>query len=211
MQAMTIGSKGVDVRKCVFLVIGFEVLIVILAIGFYGYTTEALQAIARYSGRLSLLIFSIIFILQSNPVLINEWLSRHFYFVFCVAHGIHLIELLAYVRASETKLIPLRVAGGALAYLLIFIMPVIHLLFTKGRISQKVHSTLSQVYLYYVWFIFLMAYIPRVQGKLPNAGGTFTEHVLLLIFVLAILVVRVVYISKQRLRSQNQNASSLNK
>lgn len=206
MQAISVGNKGVSVTKCLFLVIGFEVLIIILAIGYYGYTVEALQAIARYSGRFSLLIFSIIFILQSNPVLINEWLSKHFYFVFCVAHGIHLVELLAYVWASETKLIPLRVAGGALAYALIFIMPVIHQLFIQERISRKAYTASSQVYLYYVWFIFLMAYIPRVQGKLPNAGGTFTEHVLLLIFVLAILVIRVVYISKQRLRSQNQNA-----
>jgi hypothetical protein len=202
---MSIGNKGVSVGKCLFLVIGFEALIIILAIGYFGTTVEALQAITRYSGRFSLLIFSVIFVLQSNTELINDWLSKHFYFVFCVAHSIHLAELLAFVTISESQLIPMRIAGGALAYVLIFIMPFIHLLFTKGRISQKAYAVSSQVYLYYVWFIFLMAYIPRVQGKLPNAGGTFTEHVLLLIFVLTALVGRVLYVSKLRLRSQHQN------
>lgn len=201
MQTVSTANRGVDVSKSLFLVIGFEVLIIILSIGYYGYTVETLQAITRYSGRFSLLLFSAIFILQTNPSLINDWLSRHYYFVFAVAHGIHLVELLAYVTASETKLTPVRVAGGAFAYVLIFVMPVIQVLFSKGRISEKNYFVSNQVYLYYVWFIFLMAYIPRVQGKLPNAGGTFTEHVLLLIFVLASLALRVIYIFKLRLRS----------
>jgi hypothetical protein len=206
MQAIPIGNNGASVRKCLFLVIGFEILIIILAIGYYGYTVDALQATARYSGRFSLLIFSGIFILQCNPGLIHDWFSKNFYFVFSVAHGIHLIELLAYVRLSETKLIPLRVAGGALAYGLIFIMPVVYILLTKHLISQKVYSALSQVNLYYIWFIFLMTYIPRVQGKLPNAGGTFIEYVSLLIAVLAILVIRVAYLWTLRWRPHNQNA-----
>jgi hypothetical protein len=203
MKVVSIEKEGVSVKKCLFLTVGFEVLIIILAIGYYGYTTNALQAIARYSGRLSLLIFGMTFILESQPFLLRDWLSKHYFFVFAVAHGIHLIELLTYVSASGTRLIPYRIAGGALAYALIFIMPFVHFLSHKQQISQRTFSIWNQVYLYYVWFIFLMAYIPRVQGKLPQAGGTYAEHVLLLIFVLALLIARITFISKPRNTSGN--------
>jgi hypothetical protein len=198
MKVVSIEKKGVSVKKCLFLTVGFEVLIIILAIGYYGYTANALQAIARYSGRLSLLIFAMIFILESQPFLLRDWLSKHYFFVFAVAHGIHLIELLMYVSVSGTRLIPYRIAGGALAYAIIFIMPLIHHLFHKQQIAPKTFSKWRHVYLYYVWFIFLMTYIPRVLGKLPQAGGTYAEHVLLLILVLAILAVRVAFILKPR-------------
>jgi hypothetical protein len=191
-------NKGVSVKKCLFLVAGLEVLIIILAVGYYGYTNDGMQAVARYSGRLSLFIFSAIFLLENNSNLIRNWLSKEFYLVFAVAHGIHLIELLLYVTASGTKLIPVRIAGGAFAYALIFIMPVIQRMYTSARIGKRSFHIWSQAYAYYVWFIFLMAYVPRVQGKLPQAGGTFAEHLTLLIFVCLIMFARVILLSKQK-------------
>lgn len=95
-------------------------------------------------------------------------------------HGIHLVELLLFVSSSGIKLIPIRVAGGFLAYAYIFLMPLLQFLREKGKIAVKTFSTLEVIFVYYIWLIFFLTYLPRVQGKLPLAGGTFSEQVALL-------------------------------
>ena len=84
-------------RKIIALFIGLEVLIIVIALLFDGYSLNALQTITRFSGRLSLLLFSAIFLFYNRP-LITEWLSDKFYLLFAVVHGIHLVELLLFVR-----------------------------------------------------------------------------------------------------------------
>jgi len=59
-------------------------------------------------------------------------------------------------------------------------MPFLQSLREKGKLETKTFSTLEVVFVYYVWLIFFLTYLPRVQGKLPLAGGTFGEHVALL-------------------------------
>lgn len=158
-----------------------EVGIALLAVINYGINLEALQALTRFSGRASLFIFSLIFLFQDHQFTkIKSILSSKYYLVFAIAHGIHLIELLTYVYLSGIPLVPIRLAGGFLAYLLIFIMPWIEIQFQQAKITSKQFSFLTLIYLYYVWLIFFMTYLPRVQGTLPNAGGSYTEHVILL-------------------------------
>jgi len=169
-----------------------ETGVIVLALLNHGWTIEGLQAVARYSGRLSLFVFSIIFLLHHQP---NNWLTRilseKYFLIFAVAHGVHLVELLSYVYISGTELIPYRLAGGMLAYSLIFIMPVVHQRYTEGRVTQKRYSQFSLIYLYYVWFIFVMTYVPRVMGTLPNAGGSYGEFVALLGWVFFMLGIKV--------------------
>jgi hypothetical protein len=88
---------------------------------------------------------------------------------------------------AQADLIPVRIAGGFVAYLIIFIMPWVQSQYRKGKITTSKMATFENVSLYYIWFIFLMAYIPRIMGKLPNAGGAFIEHLTLFIWVLFIL------------------------
>jgi hypothetical protein len=94
-----------------------------------------------------------------------------------------LIQLLAFVYLSGNELIPIRLAGGFLAYVLIFAMPYAQYRFEFQKISIKAFSRLNLVYLYYVWFIFFMSYLPRVRGQLPDVGGSYSEFVVLLAWV----------------------------
>ncbi len=180
-------------KRSLFLIIILELLVAALGISFYGWNIEGLQATTRFSGRLSLLIFSIIFILlpyQADKL--STILSEKFFLVFAAAHGIHLIELLSYIHFSGGTFIPARLAGGALAYAMIFIMPFIY-----ERIAGNKKLITQNVYLFYVWFVFFMTYLSRIQGKL-QVGGSFPEFVTLFSWVCILLVIRIVLLFNQR-------------
>lgn len=175
-------------RKVIVLVVILEFLIGAYAYFNYGFALEGLQAVTRYSGRLSLALFSIIFILlPQNELRAANIISSKPFHVFAVAHGIHLVELVTYVSLSGNDLIPIRLAGGFLAYAMIFAMPVIQDRHISGNITSKKYLIFQTVYLYYVWFIFFMSYLPRVQGKLLNVGGSYWEFVVLLSWVCMLL------------------------
>lgn len=145
----------------------------------YGYTIEALQATTRFSGRFSLFIFSILF-LSNHPKDTYPLLSKKPFHIFALAHGIHLVELLTFIILSGTPLILYRVAGGFLAYSMIFLMPILADRYEKATLSEKKFNLAGMVFQYYVWGIFFLTYLPRVRGSLPNVGGSYIEHVILL-------------------------------
>jgi hypothetical protein len=158
-----------------------ETLVILLGVINYGWTLEGLQAVTRYSGRVSLAIFSIIFLFHRHPVVnLKRVLSDKFFLVFAIAHGIHLFELLSYLHFSENPVIPIRIAGGFVAYAMIFAMPFIQKKHEELKITDTRFNQVALIYLYYVWFIFFMTYLPRVRGTLPNVGGSYKEFVILL-------------------------------
>jgi hypothetical protein len=158
----------------------------------------ALQTTTRFSGRLSLLLFSAMLLLKAYPSRLQGRLSDRYYQLFGIVHGIHLAELLIYVHLAHTKLIPYRLIGGFIAYLFIFIMPWLAAIYRAGRIREGKFRITENVYFYYVWFIFFMTYFSRVRGKLPNPGGTYTEHVALFGWVLIALILRLVIRFRKR-------------
>ena len=169
-----------------------EVGIALLAVINYGATLESLQAVTRFSGRASLLIFSLIFLFQNHKHLnVKSILSEKYFLIFAIAHGIHLLELLSFVYLSGTPLIPIRLAGGFMAYVLIFIMPYAQIMFERNKLSLKTFSSLTLIYLYYVWFIFFMSYLPRVRGTLTNVGGSYSEFVVLLAWVSILMGIKL--------------------
>jgi len=167
-------------RHAFTLMIILELAVIALGVSLYGWTVDGLQAATRFSGRISLLIFSVIFLTKNK-----------FYLTFAVAHGIHLVELLSYVYLSGNSFNPIRAAGGMIAYAMIFAMPVAQLSYDKGKLTSKTLNVVTQVYLYYVWFIFIMTYLPRVMGKFPNAGGSQTEFMILFAWVCLMIVIRL--------------------
>ncbi|WKZ60357.1 MAG: hypothetical protein QY309_02505 [Cyclobacteriaceae bacterium] len=175
-------------RNAVISVILLECLVAAFAFYLYGQSLEALQAVTRYSGRVSLLIFSIMFLLlPQHEITLERLLSPRPFLIFALAHGIHLVELITYVYLSGNELIPIRLAGGFLAYALIFAMPFIKGYAQMGKITVGRYKIAQTIYLYYVWFIFFMSYLPRVQGKLVNVGGQYWEFVVLLAWVCMML------------------------
>ena len=179
---------SMKVRTAIFLAVGAEVAVAALGVNNYGWSLDGLQATTRFSGRLSLFIFSFIFLLhpKEKPTL-SFYLSDGYFLIFAIAHGIHLFELLTYVSMSGIVLVPYRVAGGFLAYSMIFIMPWFQRQADLLKISASVFQTLGLVYLFYVWLIFFMTYLSRVSGDFPNAGGTHSEHVALMGWVCVML------------------------
>lgn len=174
-------------RKAVIAVVVLEILLAAFALSFYDVSLTALQAVTRYSGRLSLVMFSILFLILPNRQRLTAILSEKPFLVFAIAHGIHLAELLTYVYLSGNELIPIRLAGGFVAYVLIFAMPLFQYRYEKGLITETHFKVALTIYQYYVWFIFFMSYLPRVQGKLPNVGGEYWEFVVLLAWVCTML------------------------
>lgn len=166
-------------RNAVFICIIVEVSLGALGVINYGWSIEGLQATTRYSGRFSLLLFSIIF-LANRPADIYSWLSKKPFHIFALAHGIHLLELLTFLYLSGTDIIPYRIAGGFVAYLLIFLMPILADRLEQGRFSEKEFSIMIIVFQYFVWGIFFLTYLPRVRGLSTSVGGGYIEHVVLL-------------------------------
>ena len=163
------------------LILLLEMLAILLGVISYGWTLEGLQAVTRFSGRVSLGIFSAIFLFYNHPVInVKRVLSNKFFLVFAIAHGIHLFELLSYIYFAELPLIWYRLIGGFVAYSLIFVMPWIQEKYEKGALTEKRFNQAALIYLYYVWFIFFMTYLPRVRGTLPHVGGSYKEFVVLL-------------------------------
>ena len=173
-------------RNAVVICIVVEVGIAALGIINYGWNVEGLQAITRFSGRFSLLIFSILF-LANHPSDTHLWLSKKPYHLFALAHGIHLAELLTFLYISEIPVIPYRLAGGFIAYSLIFLMPILSDRVDRGTLGEKKFRIVRIVFQYYVWSIFFLTYLPRVRGMLPNVGGSYVEHVALLGWVSLLL------------------------
>lgn len=163
------------------LMLVLEMLALALGVVSHGWSLEGLQAVTRFSGRVSLAIFSFIFLFYSHPVVnVRRILSDKFFLIFALAHGIHLAELLSYLYFSGSPIIPVRLLGGMAAYAMIFAMPWIQYQFERQKVTEKRFNQAALIYLYYVWFIFFMTYLPRVRGELPNVGGSYKEFVILL-------------------------------
>jgi hypothetical protein len=181
-------------RNAILLVLAGELAVAALGINNYGWNIEGLQATTRFSGRFSLFIFSFIFLLYpKDKGVLKFYFSENFFLIFAIAHGIHLMELLSYVTLSGTPLVPYRVAGGFLAYILIFLMPLFHARADTGKLSVIRYHSIGTFYLFYVWLIFFMTYVGRLRAELPNAGGTQEEYVTLIGWVILMLGIRIVY------------------
>ena len=190
------------VRTAILLAVLAEVAVAALGVNNYGWTIDGLQATTRFSGRLSLFIFSFIFLLYpGNQAILEKYFSGNYFLIFAVAHGIHLIELLNFVYWSGTELVPYRVAGGFLAYLLIFIMPWVKFRLEKNKISDARFNTLTTVYCYYTWFIFFMTYIARLNGSFANAGDSHAVHITLMGWVCVILGIKLIGVIANKSKS----------
>jgi hypothetical protein len=149
-----------------------------------GPTLVGAQGAARWTARCGFAFFALAFAAPALVVLLpapgtralaaREWPLTQ---AFIGAHLVHLAALLVYVSLAGHDLDPLRLAGGVLAYGLLGLV-----LFRPGARSWA---------FFYVWFVFFMTYWPRVQGRLPDAGGDPRGFPFLLAVVLSLLVLRL--------------------
>ncbi|MEL6925472.1 MAG: hypothetical protein AAFO94_15595, partial [Bacteroidota bacterium] len=134
---------------------------------------------ARYSGRLSLFVFLYTFYLFARsypaPVADNQPL-RNWIRLFAVLHLIHFGFLATSVYLNAVPLEAVKLAGGALAYLMIVLAPF------------KLHQLkfpFQLVYFYYVSIVMAMTYIARLKGDFEGAEPFWFHYVGLGLVLLA--------------------------
>jgi hypothetical protein len=135
-----------------------------MSLALFGWTLAGAQAATRWSARVSLVLFALAFAGPGWNALVpsrgagtipgQEWpLSL----AFAGSHLVHLVTLAVFVSLSGLHLAPLRLAGGALGYALLFLV--------------ILHPAARSGVFFYLWWFFLTTYLPRVRGTLPSAGG----------------------------------------
>jgi hypothetical protein len=177
------------------LLVGILLEILILSISYLEANhniTYFFQASARLSGRVSLFFFGLLFVYATlKPSNTDTEILQTKYILarnFAVLHVIHWFLLAAAVSMSNFEIVPFRLAGGALAYLMIVLMPFI--------IKKKILPNLSlnsvfTIYLPYVWLIFFMTYLTRIQGKAKDVTGAMITYKILIIFTLLLMFWRI--------------------
>ncbi len=186
------------VRVVWILYLGLILELVILLVS--GYQTENLtiffQSCARYSGRVSLLLFSFAFLFY--PIIRGrseiETHQRKLVLYFAIVHLIHFGFLATYIYLSQSELIPVRLAGGALAYLLIIVYPII-LSFKPA--AKFWNNFFPLVYYYYVWLVFFLSYLPRIRQQLPDVSGNLETYYVLFVYVILLLLVQLFLMQKR--------------
>ena len=181
--------------------IGLEILVMLLAyIESQGDTTLFFQASARLSGRVSLLFFLFYGIyatrhpsveIDSVALSVKTMLVRDF----AIIHVIHWVFLAIAVKLSGFELVPFRVLGGSLAYLMIVLMPFIY---QKKLLLNVSLVTMQHVYIFYVWLIFFMTYLSRVRGQTPTATGNMTAYWVLIAVTAAFLAWRIIKMFQEK-------------
>ncbi len=142
---------------------------------------DIFRYVARYSGRLSLIIYLFCFYqyVCSFERLKNIQNTKTAVSIFCILHLIHFVFLVLSLYFNELPLIPFKIAGGFLAYIFIIIYPLI-----IDKISKSIYHI---IYFYYVGIVMLMTYIARIRGEFIGAEPELFHYVALILLLIAFL------------------------
>ena len=136
---------------------------------------------ARYSGRLSLIIYLYCFYKFYRAFLNSDNLKRvkDLVFIFGVLHVIHFGFLALSVYLNNLPIIPVKITGGALAYLMIIIYP-----FIIEKIKKPIYHL---IYFYYVGIVMLMTYVARIKGDFEGAEPEIFHKIAFIFLILVFL------------------------
>ncbi len=161
-----------------------EVLIFFVCYLYFDNIVEVFRHSARYSGRVSWLFYLLIFYffartynVQNKQVLEN---LRALVTVFCVMHLIHFVFLAANIYLSDIPLVPVKLLGGGLGYLLIVAFPIFFHKITNNPIRL--------IYFYYLGIIILATYLARIKGDFEGAQPSVIHYVGLTSILIAFMV-----------------------
>ncbi len=184
------------------LIVGIITELIIFLISYYLHPelNETFRYAARYSGRLSLMIFLLSFYLYTvsfpKPLKGNIQL-QNFIKLFAILHVIHFCFLATNVYLNNIELVPIKLLGGFLAYLMIVIAPF------------KLHSvSLAKqlIYFYYVSLVMVLTYVARVKGDFEGAEPFWFHYFSLIVLILCCIVFGwMVYINKNRQEGGSYN------
>lgn len=146
---------------------------------------------ARYSGRLSLIVylvcfyhFTFSFIKKKSIYKLNQSVI-----IFCVLHYIHFIYLALSVYLNDLPIIPSKLTGGFVAYLMILIYP-----FVINKIKKNIFHF---IYFYYVGIVMGITYLERIRGNFEGAEPELFHYIGLVSIIIS-LVAFGLYLNKYR-------------
>ena len=177
----------------------------IAAFGAFGTGIDGLQALARYSGRASMLLFAMIFAIAPWHRLARSETSklalrrrRHLGLAFGSHHLVHLAFLITYNAAAGNEITLDRAAVGVLGYLAIVVMMATSTDAAVARLGAKNWKRLHRTCLWYIWLVFFLTYASRLAGKVPNPGGGTLEYVACVSIVLGVATLRIAAFATRR-------------
>lgn len=141
----------------------FELLILVWARNIDSDPAAIFQLAARYSGRLSLVYFLLPWWLYmlANKQDFFQLLQKPLR-TFAVLHLIHFIFLALNVHLNAIPLIPVKLIGGTLGYIMILFIP-----FLRHPIKFK--KELYNGYFLYVGVVMILTYISRIKGDFEGS------------------------------------------
>ena len=143
--------------------------------------SETFRYSARYSGRLSLIVYLYCFYVFSKEFEGNKYnKTKKVVLLFSVLHLIHFIYLAFSVWLNELPIIPYKLLGGFIAYVLIIIYPLL---------IDKIKKTIYHIiYFYYVGIVMAVTYLARIKGEFIGAPTELFHYfgfsIVILIFIL---------------------------
>jgi hypothetical protein len=159
-------------QASLFLALAGNMAVVLHALS--GYPDLAFwQVSSRFTARISLLIFILLFINRLKKL--TSFREENWLFgAFALSHLIHLFFLLYYNSLKGGLHVNVRMLGGILGYGLAIVTPLAGLL---AFVSQRSIERLRRLTTGVLWLIFLLTYLPRVTKSDFPAGGTRQEFI----------------------------------
>jgi methionine sulfoxide reductase heme-binding subunit len=185
-----------------FLIVTFLIVAsLIWAVFTYGQSVEAAQAMTRFSARISLFIFALVFTASALHKLFRSQNTaellrnrRQFGLSFAYSHTIHLLAIVIFLSLSGEKPPMVTVIFGGLAYLFIYAMAFTSNDWSVKKLGVKTWKALHKTGVLYLWFIFFVTYLGRLlpaKAGEPSPGGSKAEFIIAFIVVSAILLLRI--------------------
>jgi hypothetical protein len=156
----------INFKKLSLIGIALEIIIFLVSYSISTDLSETFRYAARFSGRFSLFIFLIAIwqFSRSTPNAEEKFIkTRILTAVFALIHYIHLFLLMMNVKLNFVTLIPHKLAGGILAYLMILLYPIF---FERIKNKKAIHA----IYFLYIGFVMAMTYIARMNGEFEGAS-----------------------------------------
>ena len=168
-------------RQLLFTGIFLETIIFFIFFYYKQDLGDVFRYSARYSGRLSLIIYLYCFYKFYKAFLNSDNLKRvkDLVFIFGVLHVIHFGFLALSVHLNNLPIIPVKITGGALAYLMIIIYP-----FIIEKIKKHIYHL---IYFYYVGIVMLMTYVARIKGDFEGAEPEIFHKIAFVFLILVFL------------------------
>lgn len=167
------------------------VLATAISIATSGTGAEGWQMAARYTARVSFLVFMLVYLTAPLAQLFPAWTPikrerRGVGLAFAGAHFVHLAALLTYLQVSGHPPALLTITLGGFAYVLIALMALTSNDAAVRRLGPANWRRLHTFGLHYTWFIFAATYARRVA-----ANPDMPEYVALLALAASALVIRL--------------------